>query len=802
VYKRQGETGRFEVRALDWRGEPLQAEFSIGVVDSAIYYIAEDATPDIRSFFHGSPRRDVVDTSSSFEFRFRGAGEEMMARMAAPDAATSVGEFGEGGSGLVEPEVRGDFRDSALWLAHVRTGPDGTATVDVRWPDNLTTWRATVRAVTPDTVVGNAAGEAVTRKNLLLRLQAPRFLVQGDRVTLALNVHNYLDSAKRVLVSLEADGLELAGETERWLEIESGGRARLDVSAVAVEPGEARLLARALSDEESDAVELTLPVLVHGIAGFDAAAGSVERESDIELSLPERIRPGSARLRLSVRPTIAGAMLDSLPYLIDYPYGCTEQTMSRFLPATMVARALRELGLSRPELEERLPGIIGASLERLYDFQHADGGWGWWRHDPSDPYMTAYVVYGLTEAGRIGIEVDAARLRQAVVFLRRSLRDLADRAELLNFVVFTLSFSESVPEQYINRIYDLLPRMRAYETALFAVALHNMGRGERFAAVAEQLEARADVDSGHGIASWGRPGGRYWYQDNVEATALALMALMRAEHRGGLTAGAVRWLMSVRKGGRWKSTRDTAFAIYALTEYLRRSGEFDPDMIVTVELNGRPLRTVHFTRANLFGDDGLLEIGPEELVPGPLRLRIAREGLGNLYFDATLSYFSLEERIRAASTTISVSRTYSRLIRSFDDEGREVVDRLPLIYGEPLAGGEEIEVRLELASANNYEYLVFEDFKPAGCEPVALRSGRSYGQICSNMELRDEKVVFFIGYLPQGTSTVTYTLRAEAPGLFHALPTSGYAMYAPDLRALSDEFVLPIVDGDQQRAEP
>ena len=86
------------------------------------------------------------------------------------------------------------------------------------------------------------------------------------------------------------------------------------------------------------------------------------------------------------------------------------------------------------------------------NFQHADGGWGWWRHDPSDPYMTAYVVYGLTEAGRIGIEVDAARLRQAVVFLRRSLRDLADRAELLNFVVFTLSFSESVPEQYINRI--------------------------------------------------------------------------------------------------------------------------------------------------------------------------------------------------------------------------------------------------------------------------------------------------------------------------------------------------------------
>ena len=594
----------------------------------------------------------------------------------------------------------------------------------------------------------------------------------------------------------------MAGETERRLEIEPGGRARLDVAAVAVEPGEARLLARALSDEESDALELTLPVLVHGIEGFDAAAGSVERRRDIELSLPEAIRPGSARLRLSVRPTLAGAMLDSLPYLIDYPYGCTEQTMSRFLPAAMVAGALRELGLSRPGLEERLPGIVAASLARLYDFQHADGGWGWWRHDPSDAYMTAYVVYGLAEAGRIGIEVDAVRLRRAVVFLRRSLRDLADRAELLNFVVFALSFSESVPEQYLNRIFDLLPRLPAYETALFAVALHNMGHGERFAAVVALLEARADVDAGHGIASWGRPGGRYWYQDNVEATALALMALMRAEHRGGLAAGAARWLMSVRKGGRWKSTRDTAFAIYALTEYLRRSGELNPDMTVSVELDGRPLRTARFTRANLFGDDGLVELGPEELAPGTLRLRIAVEGRGNLYFDALLTYFSLEERLGAAATTIAVSRTYSRLIRGADAEGREVVDRVPLRDGEPLAGGEEIEVRLELASANNYEHLVFEDFKPAGCEPVALRSGRSHGRICSNIELRDEKVVFFIGYLPQGTSAITYTLRAEAPGLFHALPASGSARYAPDLRARSDEFVLPIGAAAGERSEP
>src|SRR5580658_7462401 len=85
--------------------------------------------------------------------------------------------------------------------------------------------------------------------------------------------------------------------------------------------------------------------------------------------------------------------------------------------------------------------------------------------------------------------------------------------------------------------------------------------------------------------------------------------------------------------------------------------------------------------------------------------------------------------------------------------------------------------------------------KPAGCEAVETRSGEAYGDgLCSNFELRDEKVAFFLDTLPQGTRRITYRLRAEVPGSFHALPTNGYAMYAPDIRALSDEWRMNIAD--------
>src|SRR6266511_1079093 len=127
---------------------------------------------------------------------------------------------------------------------------------------------------------------------------------------------------------------------------------------------------------------------------------------------------------------MAVTMLDALPYLIDYPYGCTEQTMSRFLPAAITAKTLRDLGLNpetamhkifggierggpaagsgnqnvKRDLKE-LDAITKESLERLYNFQHADGGWGWWKDGDSDHFMTAYVLWGMTLARQAGIEV-------------------------------------------------------------------------------------------------------------------------------------------------------------------------------------------------------------------------------------------------------------------------------------------------------------------------------------------------------------------------------------------------------------
>ena len=105
-----------------------------------------------------------------------------------------------------------------------------------------------------------------------------------------------------------------------------------------------------------------------------------------------------------------------------------------------------------------------------------------------------------------------------------------------------------------------------------------------------------------------------------------------------------------------------------------------------------------------------------------------------------------------------------------------------------------VEIELLLESKNDYEYLMFEDRKAAGVEPVDLRSGWVYSGLSAYREMRDESVNYFLHRISRGKHSFTYQVRAEIPGKFSALPTIGYAMYAPELRANSDEIKIEIVD--------
>ena len=314
----------------------------------------------------------------------------------------------------MQPKIRKAFPDTAFWAADLVTDAAGHAQAKVDFPDSLTTWRATARGVTPDTKVGAATLKTIVRKNLILRLAVPRFFVQGDEVVISALVHNYLANAKTARVSLDVKGLDMLDGATKDVEVPSRGEAKVDWRVRAQQVRSATLTGKALTDEESDALELDLPVNVPGVKLSRGARRTLSRPARRRPSTSPsrpRSRPARARSPSSCRRPSPARCSARSTYLTSFPYGCVEQTMSSFLPEYRGHAAVRDLGLKTNLDQAASQEKIHAGLDRLYNFQHEDGGWGWWETDESHPFMTAYVVAGLVQAQAAGVRGEAGRHR-------------------------------------------------------------------------------------------------------------------------------------------------------------------------------------------------------------------------------------------------------------------------------------------------------------------------------------------------------------------------------------------------------
>lgn len=306
-----------------------------------------------------------------------------------------------------------------------------------------------------------------------------------------------------------------------------------------------------------------------------------------------------------------------------------------------------------------------------------------------------------------------------------------------------------------------------------------------------------------------KPGTVFWWNNDIEANAWALRALVRLEPKSELAPRLVKWLLNNRKNGYyWRSTRDTTLCISAMSDFVLASGEGRPDYTIRFELDGgRVVKEVKVDKDNFFTYDNRFVVQGVALGSGKHTLKITKTGKGAAYLNTYLRYFTQEEHIRAAGHELKVDRSYYLLkqipyeVKVEGSEGQGVkekrlrYERVLLKNGDSVESGDLIQVELRITADNSYTYLAFEDMKPAGCEPVDLRSGgKGQEGFWTYMELRDEKVVFFLSSVDQGEHLLRYRLRAEIPGVFHALPSKLYAMYVPELRANSEEMLLRIQD--------
>jgi uncharacterized protein YfaS (alpha-2-macroglobulin family) len=797
----------YTILARNEDGSPAaNAEVSLGVIDEAIYSIKPETAGNIKREFYGR-RYDEVQTSLAIHYTFTGYAGDKPASLARNKTGYQLADF-KNESSYAEPTIRREFKDTAFWQPDAVTGGDGKATISFKLPDNLTTWRATARAVTADTRVGSAVQKTIARKDVIMRLEMPRFLTEGDTVTISGVVHNFLKSEKSTKISLELNGAQLLDAPSETVSIRQNGEHRVDWRVRADQVGKLTLLAKALTDTESDAVEMSMDVVPHGLKqtlGNTTTLTQNDAEQTVTLNIPVNPNVQARLMRIEASSSIAGALFGALDYLTSFPYGCTEQTMSSFLPNVIVAQALKDVPSAKLRASNDLDKKVGRGLDRLYAYQHGDGGWGWWKDDKTDPFMTAYVVDGLTMATRAGFQIDTWRRDQGreklSAMLTAGKRDDGNPIddETRAYMIYAFTESGDSDGHYLEELYGKRGSLGPYGRALLALALHERKDG-RAKEIANAIAGAAQKDEfeAHWQTARVNDYGRDVYLD-VEATALSLKALAQIDPGNELLPKAARWLVKNRRNGYyWLSTKETAFAIYGLTDYLKVSKELSPDYSFEIYLNGTQVASQRVGSGDVANATALVITKKAGEVGTANQIRIVKHGRGALYVSSALEYFTADENVPAqASPNLKITREYLRL-RVTENESGKASWKIEPLSGE-LRSGDLIVVRLHL-TGSRAQYVMIEDPIPAGAEQVAQVSGiylnysiDSWSDWYSNREFRDNRTVIFQNYF-DGDATFQYAMRVEVPGEFRIAPARAELMYQPTVQANTSNDRLRILD--------
>ncbi len=421
------EEATFTVRVTNQAGVPVAAEVSLAMVDEAIFSLSDDKSGPIFDAFYFE-RDNIVRTYDALSLtRYLGGG---------------LG--GGGGGGDIAGSPRADFPDTAEWFPVLQTNFNGETTVSVTLPDNLTSWRLTAKATTADTQVGETFANITVRQDVVVRPILPRILTAGDEVQLTALVHNYATSRQTLAITLDElvassfpiERLEILSPATQTITLAAGDVQVVGWAVRAQTSGVTGLNLRAAyasgTQDLADSVWLPLEIRPLAVPDVTTQVGQFRGELATTVDMPAGALPISS-VRIELARSIAGTLLEGLEYLTGFPYGCVEQTMSRALPNAVVGRAFNQLGVSNPTLQADLPAKINASVQRLYGYQHNDGGWGWWYDDATHDYQTAWVIFGLAAMRDAGYEVDQGVIDRGVAWLNDNLAsmDIRTRAYAL-----------------------------------------------------------------------------------------------------------------------------------------------------------------------------------------------------------------------------------------------------------------------------------------------------------------------------------------------------------------------------------
>ena len=762
---RPGQEAGVEVR-VNQGGSPVQCQLTLLAVDERVLTAAGGANSyDPRPKFNRmTPLRVISADMRAF----------IIGRVLAQDKGMD-----QGGGGGMGPGVRQEFHPAVYWLAQGESDAEGRLAARFKLPGTLTAYR--VVAVAADGANHFALGwtRIKARQPLQILSALPRFATKGDEFEARVMLQNLSDKPGEVELSTEAKGLSLAEPGSKKVKLSPGQSLGVGFKVKAEQTGPASMTFTAIMNDFSDAARYKLKVIPASQIETVAASGMLqpkEGEAVRELTVqpPPGADPRRGGMKLTLAPSLSAQLSRPSAVLLEYPWECLEQRISKGAAKAFLLTHGKKLGLAPPKDAAK---DLAKLAEQVQDFQSYSGGFTYWPGmSRADLFLTAYVLLASHQMESAGFELPKQVKQKAIKYLKQTLKgkrpsnnNLFGRlSETLTLWVLSL---EKTPagqglESALRRTNGLTP----FGLAALMQAAAPLNAPKVIDRLQKQLEGTASIsaESLHFAAI--NPGGlKTVMGSTLRGNAAALWALSSIKPQYHGLHKLAHWVADKLSGKRAISTQEAVFGLWGLQNYLSRQPEAK-GLEFSLKLAGRLLAEHGF---NSNRDRALnLHVGPDQIMPkGSQKLSIKALGQGSLYWSSRLAFAPAQPVQKPQNAGIGISRSFQT------DKGETKVWEL----------GDELMCRLTISNPDTRHHVAVFAPYPAGLEPVGAATGRPVGggtmqnRAWQWRELRKTGLMLYARLLRPGVYSFSFRMRAVAPGRFVTPPARVEEMYAPEV---------------------
>lgn len=628
---------------------------------------------------------------------------------------------------------------------------------------------------------GSADNTITVADPIVISTALPRFLSPGDTVNVPVTLSNTTDKATSVTANISTDGsVKIVGGSSQTVSInaKSEGRAVFNVVANStIGIGNVKITVSGLGEKFEDATEISVrpPSTLQKVTGSGSIAGGSTEKINIGLS---DFIPGSTDYSLVVSRSPVLQLGEQLRYLVQYPYGCTEQTVSAAFPQLYYGDLADLMQLNKQNKLNANTNILEAirkiKMRQLYNgavtLWDGEGKEDWW--------ATIYAAHFLLEAKKAGFDVDNSLLETMLNYISNRLKN----KETITYYYNRTQNKKIAPKEVAYGLYVLalagrtnIPAMNYYKANPAILALDSRYLlSAAYASAGDKKSFTAMLPSSFaGEESVAQTGGSYY--SDVRDEAIALNALISVDPGNSQIPIMAKHVGDKLKTRYWLSTQERAFAFLALGKLAKSAN--NSTATAEIKVDGKTIAKV----------DGGQWKGDKNALKGT-KIDIVTSGSGPLY------YFWTAEGI-SASGAYKEEDSYLKVRKRFYDRFGNPLSSTTFKQNELIIIG----ITLERSFSTPIENVVITDLLPAGFEIENPRTkeipGMDWikdGSSPTALDVRDDRIHFFVD-ANNNKQTYYYAVRAVSPGQYKMGPVSADAMYNGEYHSYNGAGVIRVV---------